>query len=99
MHCHPDCSVPDHLPTRRLTASLGALAAGFGLGLAWSVHAQEQGVDPAPAEAEVSTLRKITVKGKKGDVVVDTDELPRNAMGKVQKNILRENVSPPKPRA
>ncbi|MEX8495116.1 TonB-dependent receptor [Sphaerotilus sp.] len=86
MHCHLPCPAHDRLPARRLTASLGALAAGFGFGLAWP--AQAGAVDPAPAEAEISTLRKITVKGK-ADTERGKDSLQTTttAIGKGQQEL------------
>ena len=62
MTCARHSSDPS-TPARRLLAQalpLGALAAGFGLGCL----AQAQPVEPEPPVAEVSTLRKITVKAK-----------------------------------
>ena len=57
----------------------------------------QQGQQNLTAEALIGQLKAVLAGYKVPKSVVFMDELPRNAMGKVQKNVLREMLSPKLP--
>jgi malonyl-CoA/methylmalonyl-CoA synthetase len=83
----------DELPGVQESAVVGVPHPDFGEAVTAVVVARREG--PPPSEPElIAALRKKLANFKIPKRVYVVDELPRNAMGKVQKNVLRERYKP-----
>ncbi|MBP0614995.1 malonate--CoA ligase [Jiella mangrovi] len=78
--------VIDELPGVVESAVIGVPHKDFGEGVVGCVVAKE----PLEEEAVIAALKDKLARFKQPKRIVFVDELPRNTMGKVQKNVLRE---------
>ncbi len=85
----------DELPGVRESAVVGVPHADFGEAVT-AVVVPRQGDTSATEEAIIAALREKLANFKVPKRVYFVDELPRNTMGKVQKNVLRERYSCPR---
>ncbi|MEX6505450.1 malonyl-CoA synthase [Jiella sp. M17.18] len=79
----------DELPGVVESAVIGVPHKDFGEGVVGCVVAKE----PLEEEAVIGALKDKLARFKQPKRIVFVDELPRNTMGKVQKNILRERFA------
>ena len=87
----------DELPGVEECAVVGVPHKDFGEAVTAVVVARPG--TPPTEESIIAALRERLANFKVPKRVHVVDELPRNAMGKVQKSVLRERYGPPKPRA
>jgi malonyl-CoA/methylmalonyl-CoA synthetase len=86
-------SAIDALPGVVESAVIGVPHPDFGEAVAAVVVRAKDAVEPTP-EQVIAALKDRLANFKVPKSVLMLDELPRNTMGKVQKNLLRERFSP-----
>ena len=82
----------DELDGIQEAAVIGIPDADFGEMVAAAI-VRKDGVDDVTAEDIIDRLKQTIASYKVPKRVFFVDELPRNAMGKVQKNLLRERLA------
>jgi malonyl-CoA/methylmalonyl-CoA synthetase len=85
----------DELPGVQESAVVGVPHPDFGEAVT-AVVVPRQGTEPANEGSIIAALKQRLANFKVPKRVYFVDELPRNTMGKVQKNVLRERFDPRK---